>query len=151
MRTLSQLLFVFLIACATTGSTSSLPREILGVYPGMHADTAREHLQKTGSLQRKERKRQEVWSVRDERFDGIIIGLDSEERVRFITAVVRPEAGLRYAAIADLAQAEHESAGQSHTYRWRGSRDGTVFYVIAIGGPEHVQYYSLKASPFETE
>jgi len=138
-------LFILMSLASAAGEPhSSLPREIFGVEPGMAAAQAHQQLGAIGTLQRKERKRQEVWTLRDSRYDGAILGFDEEQRIRFITAVARKEARIPYASIADIREARHESSGQTHTYRWSVRGESLSYDVIAIGGPEFVQYFSLK-------
>jgi len=105
-----------------------------------------------GKFVREESKRQEVWEVRDPRFRGAIVGYDPEWKVRFITAVANENGQrVRYADVVDLGHAQHQSAGQSHTYRWKPPH--ARYTIIAIGNdPEVLTYLTLsKAAEAERE
>lgn len=142
---IAMVLAVALAACASTGGAPKLEErhDILGVRLDMPRDTVRETLGRVGKLQREERKRQEVWSVTDDRFDGVIVGYDDNWNVRFVTGVVRPGAApIAFGQVVDTTAAEHRGAGESHTYTWR--RENPPHYLIAIGTGDAVQYISLK-------
>jgi hypothetical protein len=97
----------------------------------------------TGKFERAERKRQEVWTVRDLRYSSLIIGYDEHDDVRFVTAVANPTGPpVAYADVIDLTAAEHRSAGENHTYTWTVGEPG--YAIIAIGNGERVNYLSLK-------
>jgi hypothetical protein len=141
------LLFALLTACATTSTTTRpAPSDILGVRLDMPRAEVRTMLERVGTFEREERKRQEVWTVDDPRFQSLIIGYDTDWNVRFVTGVARPQGtAIAYADVFDPASAEHKAAGQTHTYTWTA---GTPkYYVIAIGGPERLDYLSLKKDP----
>lgn len=109
----------------------------------MSKDIVHARLSAAGSLAREERKRQEVWNVRDPRFQGAIVGYDQEWKVRFITAVAK-EGGerVRYADVLDLAAARHQSTGGTNKYTWRPA--GAGYSVIAIGhDPDALTYVTL--------
>jgi hypothetical protein len=139
-------LFALLTACATTATSRTAPGDILGVRLDMPRAEVRSTLERVGTFEREERKRQEVWTVDDPRFQSLIVGYDADWNVRFVTGVARPEGtAIAYADVLDPASAEHKSAGQTHTYTWTA---GTPpYYVIAIGGPERLDYLSLKKDP----
>lgn len=147
-KTSMALLLVLVAACATTTppvTTTAVqaPADILGVQLGMPRDTVRTTLASVGTFGREERKRQEVWTVRDPRFSSLIIGYDPDWTVRYVTGVANPEGTpILYADVLDLGAAEKRVAGNVHTYTWA---TGTPrYYVIAIGGPERTDYLSLK-------
>jgi hypothetical protein len=134
-------------ACATARTaTLAPPTEILGVRLDMPRAEVRELLGKSGKLEREERKRQEVWTVQDPRFASLIVGYDKNWNVRFVTGVAKPEGdAVKYADVLDVPAADHKSAGQTHTYTWTIAEP--KYYVIAIGGPERLDYLSLKKDP----
>jgi hypothetical protein len=134
------------LACATTTPSRTAPSDILGVRLNMPRAEVRTVLGQRGKLEREERKRQEVWSIDDARFSGVIVGYDTDWNVRFVTAVAKPDGQpVRYADVLDVPRAELRTAGQTHTYTWPiGKPD---YYVIAIGGPERLEYFSLKKDP----
>ena len=135
-----------LVSCATAshGRTS----DILGIRLGMTHEAVRSVLASTGTFERQERKRQEIWSVRDPRFNSLILGFDEEGKVRFVTAVADPAGTpVRYADVGDLAEATHREAGLNHTYTWGGGEH----QLIAIGSADRVQYLSLKGQGGDKE
>ena len=126
-------------------------RDIVGLRLGMTKEAARRHLQKIGNLQREERKRQEVWEVRDAYFSHIIVGFDDEGHVRFVTAVAREGGGrrMRYSAVASLKRARQEGdvSINNYNYVWdlaaRGKEPQGI--VVARGrDPLYLSTYSIK-------
>ena len=136
-------------ACATAGPHPV--RDLFGVTVGMPRSDAHAKLGAAGSLAREERKRQEVWTVRDDRFEGAIVGYDPEWRVRFITAVAKKDGTpVRYADVLDVASATHRSTGASHNYRWHPPR--ARYTIVAIGNdPERLTYLTLTGEGEEEE
>ena len=130
------------ISCATSGATP-YPRELFGIRPGTRRADAHTKLQAVGKFVRDEAKRQEVWTVEDPRWTGAIVGFDREERVRFITAVARPDGErVRYSEVVDVATAKHRTTGSTHRYAAPRCR---VVTAIDIGSdPQDLTYYSLK-------
>lgn len=154
-KTSMALLLVLFAACATTAppattTTSTTPlatvqplTDILGVRLGMPRDTVRTTLAAVGTFEREERKRQEIWTVRDPRFSSLIIGYEPDWTVRYVTGVANPAGTpIRYADVLDLSAAEERVAGNTRTYTW--ATGSPKYYVIAIGGPERPDYLSLK-------
>jgi hypothetical protein len=140
------LALVLLVSCATAshGRTS----DILGIRLGMSHDAVRSALASSGTFQRQERKRQEIWSVRDPRFNSLILGFDEEGNVRFVTAVADPGGTpVRYGDLGDVAEATHREAGLNHTYTWEAGEH----QLIAIGSADRVQYLSLKGQGGDKE
>lgn len=144
IRGLAALVSALLLAsCATSTASRPAPDDILGVRLNMPRAEVRTALAERGKFEREERKRQEVWTVADPRFESLIIGYDEDWTVRFVTGVARREGEpLRYDEVIDVARAEHKSTGQTHTYTWPVGKPD--YYVIAIGGPERLDYLSLK-------
>jgi hypothetical protein len=140
-------LALLLASCATTSATRTAPDDILGVRLDMPRAEVRSALGERAKFEREERKRQEVWTLNgDPRFASLIIGYSPEWNVRFVTAVAKPDGeAVRYADVLDMARAEHKAAGQTHTYTWPVGKPD--YYVIAIGGPEKLDYLSLKKDP----
>ncbi|HEX9982008.1 MAG TPA: hypothetical protein VGF69_01970 [Thermoanaerobaculia bacterium] len=151
MRAFAAVLLALLLAsCATSRSgappapSRTAPEDILGVRLNMPRAEVRTALAERGKFEREERKQQEIWTVDDPRFASLIVGYDPDWTVRYVTAVAKPEgAPVRYADVLDVAGAEHKNAGATHTYTWPAGK----YYVIAIGGPEKLEYLSLKKDP----
>lgn len=142
-KILAPLLFLVAAACATTHVIG--PTDINGIRVGMRANPAHERLRAIGELARKDAKRQEVWTLRDDqRFRGMIVGFDAENHVRFVTAIAKPDGQrVRFTDVADPAKAEKGSAGATQTWVWRDPRQ--PYIVVAIGNdPEYLTYLSLK-------
>lgn len=136
------ILFLLLgAACASTRPAQHPIHDLFGVTVGMPKADVHAKLAAVGTLTREERKRQEVWTVNDPRFEGALVGYDKDWNVRFITAVARTTGeGVRFADVVDLAHATHKSAGTTHNYRWHPP--GAHYAIVAIGN-EHVNYLTL--------
>src|SRR5687768_3799560 len=108
-------LALLLTSCATSSPSSrTAPDDILGVRLNMPRAEVRSVLGESGKFEREERKRQEVWTVSDPRYESLIIGYDPQWNVRFVTAVAKKEGqSVRYADVLDMALAEHKAAGQT--------------------------------------
>ena len=134
------LLFSFAIAAAEAPPIA----DIAGVRLGMSRDAVRSGLAPRASLEREERRRQEIWTLHDDpRFASLIVGYTPEWDVRFVTAVAKADGvAVRYADVVDLADARHRAAGQTHTYTWVTGKP--AYSVIAIGGPSRLNYLSLE-------
>ena len=42
-----------------------------------------------GTLEKEDRKRQEVWAVKDSRISHLLVGYEADNRVRYVTALAR--------------------------------------------------------------
>ena len=121
MRKLATLCLLFLLLTAgmgvAAGRETGPRRDIFGLRLDMTKEDAHSRLQKIGTLQREERKRQEVWEVRDPYFSHVIIGFDKQSRIRFVTAVAR-EGGqrMRYTDVANLKKARQEGNVSINNY-----------------------------------
>jgi hypothetical protein len=137
------LLLLLGAACASTGPARPPLHDLFGVSVGMPKAKVHTKLAAAGTMTREERKRQEVWTLTDPRYEGAIVGYDTGWKVRFITAVARAGGpAVRFADVVDLAAAELESAGPSHHYRWRPP--GAHYVIVAIGNdPERLTYLTL--------
>ncbi len=147
------LTFVASVGAAAGGGASPQPRrDILGVKVGMSAEAARSQLQKIGRFQKEERKRHEVWEVRDPHFSHLIIQFDKAKLVHFVTAVAREDAArvrLRYKDMVELKKAKQtgEVAKSNYRYAWTVPASGTdpKLSVVAWGrDPQYLQYYSIE-------
>jgi hypothetical protein len=155
MRKLIALCFISsLLAAGLSASASAADgprRDILGLRVGMTKEAARGQLQKIGTLQREERKRQEVWEVRDDYFSHVIVGFDQQARVRFVTAVAREGGGqrMRYTEVASLKTARQEGdvSINNYHYVWELARRGKEprLLVEARGrDPLYLSTYTIK-------
>lgn len=149
MKRIGLTLFLLLgAACASTRPAQPLGH-LFGVSVGMSKADVHAKLGAIGTMTREERKRQEVWTVTDPRFEGALVGYDEAWNVRYITAVARPGGeGVRFADVVDLKLAQHKSAGNSHNYRWQPA--GASYAIVAIGNdPERLTYLTLTLDPAE--
>jgi hypothetical protein len=135
---------------AVAGRDNRPRRDIIGLRLDMTREDAHSRLQKIGTLQREERKRQEVWEVRDPYFSHVIVGFDKQSRVRFVTAVAR-EGGerMRYADVASLEKARQEGdvSANNYNYVWELAARGREpkGLVMARGrDPLYLSTYSIK-------
>jgi hypothetical protein len=144
------ILFLLLgAACASTRPARPL-HDLFGVSVGMPKADVHTKLASVGTMAREERKRQEVWTLTDPRYEGAIVGYDTDGNVRFITAVARANGeGVRFADVIDLEHAQHRTAGTSHNYRWHPP--GAKYAIVAIGNDaERLSYLTLTDDRDET-
>lgn len=141
-------------------SPANLPDDIMGVSIGMNKDDAKRRLEEIAVFERDERKRQQVWRMKDEaRFSHVAVGYDQEERIRYVTAFVdksKAKERIRFADVGDLSTAKKEIVEPHQRYIWDvPARDGKPAYTVIINGdePEFVSIYSLTkaAAPKEKE
>lgn len=126
---------ILLMICVLTLSAGWAPaadgpiREILGLKLSMTKEAARERLGKIGSHLRDEAEWQEVWKIRDASYSHVIVGFGKDEKLNYITAVVREDKDakpLSYAKIGDLQEAQQ--AGdvkiKNFKYQWERAAEG---------------------------
>lgn len=143
-------LLLFLFAASVSALVAEPRRDIMGINIGMSKEAARHQLQKLGQLQREERKRQEVWELRDRHFSHLIVGFDKASQVRFVTAVAR-EDGERtlYSDVAELKKARQigDVAINNFHYVWELAAGGQVPKTIVVArgrNPKYLTTYSIK-------
>jgi len=132
-------------------------RDVLGVQLTMNDAAVRKRLSEIGSLARKERKRQEVWTVRDDAFSHVVIGFEKTGELHYVTAVARSDKEakrIRYEEIGPLsaAQQQGDAAINNFNYVWTlPEEEGRpAMQVIARGrDPAFLDTYSLKRSKTE--
>jgi hypothetical protein len=139
------LLGVGVLASAAPGK----PRpEIMGIVLGMSRDSAQARLKSIGNLEREERKRQEVWAIKDPRVSHLLVGYDTDYHVRYVTAIARTGGmRIRYQEVADLKHAEQVHAQGNHKFTWEvPEHRGQFAYVIIARGrdPNYLDSYSVK-------
>ncbi|HVE69784.1 MAG TPA: hypothetical protein VNI54_00340 [Thermoanaerobaculia bacterium] len=143
MKRLPFIIIVLILGAACASTRPIVPlRDLLGVTVDMSRDEVQTALSAVGEKQRDERKRQEVWTLRDDAsYEGAIVGYTPEWKVRFITLVARADGKpVQFADVLDVAQATHKSAGSTHTYRWHPA--GASYDIVATG-TDRVQYLTL--------
>jgi hypothetical protein len=120
----------------------------MGISLDMSRDAARARLQAIGNLEKEERKRQEVWAVKDGRISHLLVGYDADNRVRYVTALARTDGPrIRYQEIADLKSAQQSHVQGNHKFTWEvAARRGHVAYLLIARGhdPQYLDSYSVK-------
>jgi hypothetical protein len=122
--------------------------EILGIWLGMDYAKAHTLLTKLGHF-KSEDERQEVWVLRrDKRYEYLIVGFDRDHKVRYVTALARPDGEpVDYNSIGDLRDAEHTGITGNVRYVWRPKKyqDSLEYTAIARGqAPHRLAMYSVK-------
>lgn len=149
MKRLLSLSLLLVIGSISVSAAPARPRpEIMGISLGMKRDDARARLQSLGRLEKEQRKRQEVWAVNDSRISHLLVGYDTENRVRYVTAVARTDGPrIRYQELADLKSAQHSITPGNHKFTWEvaARRGQSAFTLIARGhDAQYLDSYSVK-------
>src|ERR1043166_4577890 len=136
MKRILSLSFMLMIAISASAAIARPRPEIMGVSLDMSHDDARARLKSIGSLEREDRKRQEVWAVKDPRISHLLVGYDAEYRVRYVTAIARTDGPrIRYQEIADVKSAQRSNTPGNHKYTWEvESHRGTAAFIIIARG-----------------
>jgi len=152
------LLLVLGLAPAAPGDTAG-KREILGLHVNMPKSEVHKRLEQIGKFVRDERKRQEVWEVRDDTFSHVVVGFDSGQLLRYVTAVAREDKEAKRIAYSDVGKVgEAQQAGDpkinNFNYEWRlAAAKGQPGGVIIARGrdPKYLSTYSLKRLADQSE
>jgi hypothetical protein len=122
--------------------------EVLGIRLTMSRNEAHVRLKGKGSLEKEERKRQEVWVLNDRRVSHLIVGFDPDYRVRYLTAIARTGGPrIRYSEVGDLATAEQATNQGNYKFTWKvAAQRGHPAYVVVAHGRDalHLNSYSVK-------
>ncbi len=120
----------------------------MGVALGMSRDDAVARLKSLGSLEKEDRKRQQVWAIKDPRISHLLVGFDPDFRVRYVTALARVGGPrIRYREIADLKSAQQAQNQGNYKFTWEiEARRGQAAYLIIAHGrdPQYLESYSVK-------
>ena len=151
-HTLACILALLSFCTGASAKEQPLADRILALELGMPKEQVEKNLEAIGKFVRDERKRQQIWEVRDPSFSHIIVGFDADQHLRYVTAVAREDKDakrLRYSEIGDVAAAHQagDVAVKNFNYEWRlpSRKDKPDGLVIARGrDPEFVTTYSLK-------
>ena len=127
--------------------TEPLP-EIMGVRLGASKEEALPKLQNIATLEKEERKQQEVWALSgDQPYSHLIVSYDKEyTSMRFINAVAK-EKRVRYTDVIDTNTAKLTRSGPSFTYEIEvPEKNNQPAYVVKTIGtdPEYLQYYAIE-------
>jgi len=146
-RIVSVALFVALAGLASAAQAKVKP-EIMGISLEMGREAAQARLKALGQLEKEDRKRQEVWAIKDRRISHLLVGYDDENRVRYVTAIARTDGPrIRYQEIAELKDAQRASVQGNYRFTWEipERRGKFAFVVIAHGrDPNFLDSYSVK-------
>ncbi|HEX7333196.1 MAG TPA: hypothetical protein VF290_16950 [Pyrinomonadaceae bacterium] len=146
-RTISVFLLLTLSVLASAAPVRPRP-EIMGISLDMSRDAARARLNAIGNLEKEERKRQEVWAVKDARISHLLVGYDKDNRVRYVTAIARTDGQrIRYQDVADLKSAQQSHIQGNHKFTWQvAARRGHTGYILVAHGhdPQYLETYSVK-------
>ena len=148
MKRLISFCFLLAVAALATGADVKPRPEIMGVALGMGRDESQARLKSIGSMDQPERKRQEVWAIGDPRISHLIVGYDAEYRVRYVTALARPNGPrISYQEVAGLQNGRLlNNQGHYTLTREIGERPGQFAYVMIAHGrdPQYLDSYSIK-------
>ena len=149
---MKKLIGIFLLLAAGAVISAAAPvkvrPEIMGIALDMKRVDAQTRLKAIGSLEREERKRQEIWAIRDQRISHILIGYDAESRVRYVTAIARADGPrMRYEEVANVGAAQRTHNQGNLKFTWEVEpRRGHFAYVVTARGhdPKYLDSYSVK-------
>ena len=152
---MSRLLVLFFALTLTAVTVEAKGRpEIMGVSLSMSRQAAQARLKAIGRLEKEERKRQEVWAVDDPRISHLLVGYDTEYRVRYITAIARAGGPrIRYQEVVDLKHAQRSNVQGNYKFE-APARRGQLAYITIVHGrdPQYLDSYSVKrVDPNEKE
>ncbi len=140
-----------LLLLATACATAVEPKpEILGVRLGMSRVEAHARLRDIGTLEKEERKQQEVWRLAgDPNYSHLIVAYNKGyTAVRYVTAVANEQGRrLRYADVIDPGRARLQSTQATRTYTQETpARDAQPGFVAKVIGddPTYLKYYSVE-------
>ena len=153
MKRVSSILLLLMIGILGSAAIARPRPEIMGVSLDMSRDDARARLKSIGSFEREDRKRQEVWAVKDPRISHLLVGYDADYRVRYVTAIARTDGPrIRYQEVADLKSAQSSNTPGNHKFIWEvESHRGTAAFIIIARGrdPQYLDSYSVKKADQE--
>jgi len=142
-------LFVFLVIGVCAGAAQAKVRpEIMGISLEMSRAAAQMRLKAIGQLEKEDRKRQEVWAIKDPRISHLLVGYDAEYRVRYVTAIARTDGPrIRYTEVANVKTAQRLQNQGNYRFTWEvPARRGQFAYVMIAHGrdPQFLDSYSVK-------
>ena|SRR6478672_1120177 len=146
-RTFCLCVLVALAAVANAAQAKVKP-EIMGISLEMGREAAQSRLKALGQLEKEDRKRQEVWAIKDPRISHLLVGYDADNRVRYVTAIARTDGPrIRYQEIAQVKTAQRSNYQGNYRFTWEipERRGQFAFVVIAHGrDPNFLDSYSIK-------
>lgn len=117
------------------------------------------HLKEIGTFLRTERRRQEVWEVRDPSFSHVVIGFEKEGELRFVTAIARRDSDAKryaYREAGPLEEAKQLGSPElkNFYYQWelpRAEAEPPTLVIARGRDPEFLATYSLKRTGEDPE
>jgi len=148
----TKLTFCFCVLVALAGVANAAQEkvkpEIMGISLEMGREAAQSRLKALGQLEKEDRKRQEVWAIKDPRISHLLVGYDADNRVRYVTAIARTDGPrIRYQEIAQVKTAQRSNYQGNYRFTWEipERRGQFAFVVIAHGrDPNFLDSYSIK-------
>jgi len=145
------LLFASLVE-STAGTNPESERQILGLHLDRPRAEAVKRLQEIGTFSRNERKRQEIWEIRNPSFSHIAIGFDEKDTVRYVTAIAREDkeaTRVAYDEVGNLERARQagDAKIQNLHYEWTlEAEEGHPKTLVSARGrdPKFLSTLSLK-------
>lgn len=149
MTQMKRILIVCLLVVSVAGAAQARVKpEIMGIALEMSRDAAQARLKAIGQLEKEDRKRQEVWAIKDPRISHLLVGYDADYRVRYVTAIARSDGPrMRYQEVADLKSARRLSNQGNYRFTWEvPERHGQFAFVVIAHGrdPNFLDSYSVK-------
>jgi hypothetical protein len=136
------------LAGLVSAAQAKVKPEIMGVSLEMDREAAQSRLKALGQLEKEDRKRQEVWAIKDPRISHLLVGYDADNRVRYVTAIARTNGPrIRYQEIAEVKTAQRSNYQGNYRFTWEipERRGQFAFVVIAHGrDPNFLDSYSIK-------
>ncbi|GAC1654171.1 MAG: hypothetical protein NVS9B15_14830 [Acidobacteriaceae bacterium] len=123
-----------------------------GIRIGESQAEVKQALAKSADLQREE-EGQQVWKLRsDADADFVLVGYDTEHRIRYVTLVAKKDRSLRCDVLGDIAKAQSEGKpGNMHFSAPVGDRDENIIAVARGESADHINFCSLKRVGAKTE
>src|SRR5690348_1795182 len=119
MKRVLSVCLLLAVGAVASAAFGKLRPEIMGLALGMSRDDAQARLKSIGSLEKEERKLQEVWALRDPRISHLLVGYDEEFRVRYVTAIARQGGPrIRYQEVAELKHAQRMQSQGNLKFTW---------------------------------
>jgi len=144
-------LLLTMTQCASkTVPAPNLPKDILGISVGMSKADAQKRLEEIAQFVSEDKKTGQLWQLKDDsRFKNIAVAYDTEDKTRFVTALVEKATAkerMRFTEVGDLSAAVKEVVKPHHKYFWDvpANDNNPAYRVFAYGDePELLTIYSL--------
>lgn len=125
-------------------------KDILGLYVGMSHEKAIKVLQEIGKKAHDERKQQEIWKLKNDKFfSHLIVSFDKDyKKVRFVTAkALENGQSLRYTDVLDVKKAKAQVLPNNYKYVLLVPANGKQagYRIIARGkDKDYLTYFAVE-------